>query len=215
MAGEWLKIELALPDKPEVHYIANALSLDPDAVVGKLLRVFIWFDLHTQNGNALGVTFALVDRLAGVTGFGEAMQFAGWLEQRDKTLCMVNFDRHNGESSKKRALSAKRQSRFRNAKDNAPVTQSALPREEKRREEKQGAPDGGPVWTECLQILEAQNLGEKQARAFLGMLCRDYEEPQIVEAVKAAVGKANVTAYVRGVLKSAPKKGQSGLRLAI
>jgi len=134
MAGDWIKMELTLPDKPEVHYIANALNIDPDAVIGKLLRVWAWFDMHTENGNALGVTFALVDRLTCVSGFGEAMQFAGWLEQRDKLLCMVNFDRHTSESAKKRALTAKRQSKFRNAPVTQPVTLTALPREEKRRD---------------------------------------------------------------------------------
>ena len=134
MAGDWLKMELTLPDKPEVHYIANALNIDPDAVIGKLLRVWAWFDLHTENGNALGVTFALVDRLTCVSGFGEAMQFAGWLEQREKQLCMVNFDRHTSESAKKRALTAKRQVKFRNALVTQNVTLAASPREEKRRD---------------------------------------------------------------------------------
>lgn len=130
MAGDWMKMELSLADKPEVHYIANALNIDPDSVIGKLFRVWAWFNTHTTDGNALGVTFSLVDRLAGVTGFGEAMQFAGWLEQRDKVLHMPRFDRHTSESAKKRALSQKRQQRFRNAD----VTQKSLP--EKRREEK-------------------------------------------------------------------------------
>lgn len=78
----------------------------------------------------------------------------------------------------------------------------------KAKEEKQGAPpDGGPVWNESLLILTEQGLSEKSARAFLGMLCRDWEEPQIVEAVRASVGKANATGYIRGVLKNYPKKG--------
>lgn len=139
MAGDWLKVETALPDKPEVHYIASTLNLDPDAVIGKLLRVWAWFDQHTENGNAVGVTFALVDRLAGVAGFGEAMSFAGWLTQRDRTLMMVNFDRHNSKSAKKRALSGERQKRFRNAD----VTLDVLP--EKRREEVD-IPSFQPFW---------------------------------------------------------------------
>lgn len=129
MAGDWMKIELELSDKPEVHYIANALNMDPDAAVGKLVRVWAWFDKHTQDGNALGVTYSLLDRITGVTGFGEAMCFAGWLEQRDKVLHMPNFDRHNGESAKKRALTNKRVAKIRNA---VSVTKT-LP--EKRREE--------------------------------------------------------------------------------
>lgn len=130
MAGDWMKIELELPDKPEIHAISGILNLDPDCVVGKLIRIWQWFDKHTTDGNAHGVTFSLPDRISGVTGFGEAMMFVGWLEQKDKTLVMPKFDRHTSASAKTRALTNKRVEKVRNA---ANVT-LALP--EKRREEK-------------------------------------------------------------------------------
>lgn len=137
-----MKIELALPDKPEVHYVASTLLLDPDAVVGKLVRVWAWFDKHTIDGNAYGVTTSLVDRLTGVTGFGEAMMFSGWLEQHDKTLHMPKFDVHTSESAKKRAVTAKRQSRFRNRETTQTVTAQALPRKEKKRSNTPISPGG-------------------------------------------------------------------------
>lgn len=130
MAGDWMKIELELPDKPEVHAIANSLNIDPDAVVGKLVRVWQWFDKHTINGNAYGVTYSLLDRITSVTGFGEAMMFVGWIEQNDKVLTMPKFDRHTSSSAKSRALTGKRVEKSRNGDS---VTKT-LP--EKRREEK-------------------------------------------------------------------------------
>ena len=140
MAGDWMKIELELPDKPEVHAIAGMLNIDPDAVVGKLIRVWQWFDKHTTNGNAYGVTFSLPDRISGVIGFGEAMAFAGWLEQNDKTLTMPKFDSHTSASAKTRAGTAKRVANHRVIIDHKcngeSVTQTvtdALPREEKKR----------------------------------------------------------------------------------
>lgn len=136
MAGDWMKIELELPDKPEVHSIAATLNIDPDAVVGKLIRIWQWFDKHTTDGNAYGVTFSLPDRISGVTGFGEAMMFVGWLEQNDKYLVMPKFDRHTSKSAKTRALTAKRVSECKkkgNGKGNGDSVTSALPREEKRR----------------------------------------------------------------------------------
>jgi hypothetical protein len=69
--------------------------------------------------------------------------------------------------------------------------------------------DAGPIWTECLSVLRDQRFSEASARAFLGMLCRDYEEPVIVGAVKAAIGKADAKGYILGVLKDKPKKGQA------
>jgi hypothetical protein len=103
MAGDWMKVELTLPDKPEVHYIAGMLNMDPDAVIGKLMRVWRWFNENTVDGKAIGVTFSLIDRITMTAGFGEAMQFAGWLVQESKLLVMPAFDRHTSKSAKRRA----------------------------------------------------------------------------------------------------------------
>jgi hypothetical protein len=139
LAGDWLKMEVSLPEKPEVWQIAGILRIDPDAVVGKLLKVWRWFDAHTENGNAVGVTYALVDSISGVTGFGEAMALCSWLEQDGSVLRLPRFGRHNGKTAKNRALTAKRVASHKeksNAEGNAPGVSDALPREEKRREEK-------------------------------------------------------------------------------
>lgn len=131
MAGDWMKIELDLPDKPEIYSIAGMVNKEPEFVVGALIKIWAWFDKHTVDGNAFGVTYSLPDRIAGVTGFGEAMMFVGWLEQNDKILSMPKFDRHTSQSAKTRALTSKRVEKTRNAN----VTVNALPREEKRRED--------------------------------------------------------------------------------
>ena len=139
MAGDWIKLQKDTPDKPEVLAIASRMNLDPDAVVGKLVRIWSWFDTHTVDGNALSVTYALLDRLAGITGFAEQMSFVGWLNQEGHVLSLPNFEYHNGETAKKRALGKNRQDKHRsndesNANSNASSVINALP--EKRREEK-------------------------------------------------------------------------------
>lgn len=136
-----MKVELDLPDKPEVHAIAGIINKEPEFVVGALIKIWAWFDKHTTDGNAFGVTFALPDKLVGVTGFAEAMLFVGWLEQKDKYLSMPKFDRHTSDSAKNRASTAKRVNKSRANKDNKlfekcndnNVTKT-LPREEKIRE---------------------------------------------------------------------------------
>ena len=134
----WMKIDLELPEKPEVHVIAGIISKDPEFVVGALIKVWGWFDKHTTDGNAFGVTYSLVDRITNVTGFGEAMSFVGWLEQKDKYLIMPKFDRHTSESAKQRALTSKRVAENRaksTEKCNDDSVTSALPREDKIRED--------------------------------------------------------------------------------
>lgn len=133
MAGEWLKFDKATPEKPEVFAMATELGIDPDAVVGKLMRIWSWFDTHTTDGNAMRVTPPLLDRIAGITGFVAAMANCGWISIETAGCVLPNFSRHCGETAKGRALGAKRSAGFR-ARNGDSVT-SALPREEKRREE--------------------------------------------------------------------------------
>ncbi|KAA5547012.1 hypothetical protein FYK55_00920 [Roseiconus nitratireducens] len=131
MAGDWIKVETTTCDKPEVFIIADELGIDPDAVVGKLIRVWIWADQQTFNGNAGSVTRSLLDRLAGVSGFADAMIKCGWLTFNGDGLTFPNFERHNGKTAKTRALTRKRVQNHRNAQS---VT-DALPEKRRDREE--------------------------------------------------------------------------------
>lgn len=152
MAIPWIKFEVTTSDKMEVGLIADILGIDPDAVVGKLLRVWAWFDENTIDGNASvtqkalqerykcnasSVAKALLDRRVGVVGFCDAMIQVGWMVELDGTISLPNFDRHNGESAKKRAEGGKRVEKHRsgrNAKSVTDVTEKALP--DKIREDK-------------------------------------------------------------------------------
>lgn len=145
MAGDWLKMDCSTPDKPEVLAITAQMGWDdPDLAVGKLFRVWRWFDQQTTNGNAVGVTAALLDRIAGVAGFAQAMQNVGWLVVSEAGLELPNFEKHNGATAKARAQTAKRVANHRasdegNAQGNGGRVTSALAREEKRREEEKSS----------------------------------------------------------------------------
>lgn len=138
MAGDWLKMEAATPDKPEVLAIAARMGWDdPDLAVGKLFRVWRWFDQHTTNGNAPGVTFSLLDRIAGVSGFAFAMQSVGWLSINDEGLMLPGFEKHCGKTAKERAQTARRVASHKekhsgNGKVTPTPLPTALPREDKR-----------------------------------------------------------------------------------
>lgn len=129
MAGDWIKLEHATPQKPEVFRIADALQIDADAVVGKLARIWIWADQQTYAGrfkrNAESnagtvtksatpvVTRSLIDRLAGTEGFADAMHSVGWLEEDEDGLTFPDFDKHTGQTAKQRALTARRAKKHR------------------------------------------------------------------------------------------------------
>ena len=143
MAGDWIKFELITLDKPEVCQIADAADIDCDAVVGKLLRVWGWFDQQTSDGNAPSVSKRLLDRMVGVTGFCEHMKLVGWLAEEDGVISLPNFDRHNGKTAKSRILTAKRVAAHKaasgkgNGKGNASSVSDALPREDVEKSKEQ------------------------------------------------------------------------------
>ncbi|WP_330216529.1 DnaT-like ssDNA-binding domain-containing protein [Pseudomonas sp. AM8] len=132
MAGDWIKFELTTLDKPEVCQIADLAGIDPDAVVGKLMRVWGWFDQQTENGNAPSVSKKLLDRLVGVIGFCEHMKSVDWMIEAQGVISLPHFDRHNGKTAKNRLLTAKRVANHKasNAKGNASSVSDALPKED-------------------------------------------------------------------------------------
>lgn len=138
MASSWIKVEVITPDKPEIFQIAEILNIDPDAVLGKLVRIWAWADQQTVDGNAGCVTKGVLDRIAFITGFADALIAVGWLAYDGNKLILPNFERHNGESSKKRALTNRRVAAHRKnetQKVTLAALQKALPEEEEEEEE--------------------------------------------------------------------------------
>jgi len=117
--------------------MATVLKIDQDAVTGKLLRIWIWADQNSVDGESLCITHAFIDRLADKKGFANAMLAAGWLIGSDGFLTFPNFDRHNGTTAKTRAETNRRVAKHRNKNNVTDVTLTPLekPLPEKRREE--------------------------------------------------------------------------------
>ena len=125
MADFWIKLEKNTPDKPEIFEMAELLSIDPDAVLGKLIRVWCWVDSNSSDGHIKSVTPVLIDRLTMSQGFADAMTSVGWLEENS----IPNFARHLGESAKKRAKDSERKRLSRKTSEGCPkksVTESGL-----------------------------------------------------------------------------------------
>lgn len=143
MAGDWIKVEHATPDKPEVFQMSAVLGIDPDEVFGKLIRFWVWADQQMEKCNAeivTGVTaLKLIDRVVRNDGFAQAMVDVGWLTVNDEGMHIPKFDRHNGQTAKNRALTKNRVQKSR-AKCNDPdvtdVTHPSLQDRYQRREEK-------------------------------------------------------------------------------
>ena len=108
MATHWIKFEHTTPDKPEIVTLSTQLKIHRDAVVGKLMLIWIWADIHSIDGKNMAVTTAFLDRLTSRKGFCAALRAAGWLAGVDGALTLVNFTNHNGATAKTRSIDNRR-----------------------------------------------------------------------------------------------------------
>ena len=184
MAGDWIKFETSTSDKPEVFVIADSLGIDPDAVVGKLLRVWKWFDEHTVNGNAPSVSKMLLNRITGVNDFCDAVISASWMIEEDGIIRLPNFDRHNGETAKQRAQTAKRVAKHKEKTNGASVTKTVkdtLPKEEKRRDKEYKEKMFNQFW----DVWPKKVCKEPASKSFLKLELDDLLFTKIIRAVKS------------------------------
>jgi hypothetical protein len=112
MGQSWMKVELTTPDKVEIHQMSEILNIDSDCVLGKLVRVWGWFNEHSTDGVE---PISVANQLNTITRnnhFCDAMLEVGWLVINKKTIKIPSFDRHNSKGSKQRALNARRQGAY-------------------------------------------------------------------------------------------------------
>jgi hypothetical protein len=144
----WIKVENATPNKPEVLKLARLLGVSRDDAFGKAMRFWIWLDGVTVDGRVDGVTSTDVDAVVGAVGVADALIAAGWLSisEDQQSIVVPNFDRHNGESAKKRAQKTQRQAKWRakhvDAHVDATVSTAASTREDKKRDNTPIVPKG-------------------------------------------------------------------------
>ncbi len=137
MAGDWIKMRTNLGTDPDVICIAASLGLDEFSVVGRLHAMWAWLDSHSDDGTNVRVSSGFLDRLAGLSGFSEAMRAVGWIGGKDGAIHFPGYQSHNGNTAKSRALETKRKQLRRDkcpTRNGTNVPPSAGP--EKRRVEK-------------------------------------------------------------------------------
>lgn len=211
MADFWIKVEKSTPDKAEIFEMAAMLDIDPDAVLGKLIRVWSWVDSNSSDGHIKSVTHVLINRVTNCGGFSEAMKEVGWLLENE----IPNFDRHLGENAKKRSKDAERKRKSRTLSTTGhteSVTEKGLDksREDKIRVEinKDTLPakanDALEVFTYWKDVMRKSNsslFNAKRERAVKARLKEGYT----VEQIKSAILGCSLTDHNMGKNDSGKK----------
>jgi hypothetical protein len=151
MAGDWIKMRGNLWDDPRVTRLCDLTDAGEAQIVGALYWLWATADQHTEDGLLPGLTLRQIDRKTGVPGFAKALCDIGWMEDTPDGVRILRFEEHNGTSAKRRCTDAQRKANIRNVSalqadiaqtEEGRKTPSLGAREEKRREEKDLAPNG-------------------------------------------------------------------------
>lgn len=129
MVGDWIKWQKGLVDKPKVMQIAKALGVSQLEAAAMCMLVWEWADETTEDGFVNVPVEIVVSAIARRTGSREmyqAMLSVGWIQETGTGIVFPGFDKHNGQSAKKRALATERQRRTRvSSTDDMPSTAPA------------------------------------------------------------------------------------------
>jgi len=115
--GQWIKVEKATPDKPELRQIARLCKCSRAEAFLAFFRWLDYADEATSDGFIEFFGPSDIDDQAGLKGFGAALEAVHWIAFNERGAIVSNFQRHNGESAKKRALTNERQSKWRKRVD--------------------------------------------------------------------------------------------------
>lgn len=128
----WVKVLTTLPKDRDIIALARALACGRHEALGIAVEWLCWLDDNSTDGGT-GLTAAEIDGILCRNGACAAFEAVGWAVTGDDGFIVASgFDKHNGETAKKRAETAERVRKHR-ASCNGNVTKKALP--EKRREE--------------------------------------------------------------------------------
>ena len=106
--AKWIKIETHTPDKAELRHIARLCGCTKADAFLAFFRVFVWLDEQTEDGHVDFFTIADADEIGGLAGLGNALEAVRWITFNASGAVVSNWDRHNGQSAKRRCMDAER-----------------------------------------------------------------------------------------------------------
>ena len=109
----WIEVETTTVSKPEVIGLAAQLGISRAHALGLLVVWWSWCDSNMVDGVTRYVTRDAIDDLVAHVGFAAALETVGWVTFSGSDVSIPRFDRHHGNSAKKRRQAAERQRRHR------------------------------------------------------------------------------------------------------
>ncbi|NBZ97023.1 MAG: hypothetical protein EBR40_11480 [Proteobacteria bacterium] len=104
MAGEWIAVDLALDEKPEVQELIDLTGQPVEAVCYRLWKLWGWASMHCADGTARMTIPRLARTCGGDDAFWRAVAAVGWLEidETAATVAVPGWDRRFSQAAKAR-----------------------------------------------------------------------------------------------------------------
>lgn len=123
----WIKIDVDTPNKPAIVRLANDCGVSRGDAFLAFFRLYSWLDEQTADGT-LYADAEEVDAIARLPGTATILARSGWLTfYPDGRLTVTNWQEHNGQSAKRRAMDARRQNECRERKRKAGLPVRSMP----------------------------------------------------------------------------------------
>lgn len=191
--ANWIKVLNTLPRCKAIYALMRALHCKRHAAIGLAVDWLCWLDVNSTNGET-GMLDDEISDVLGWQGAAEALSAVGWVSHDEQGYVVaVDFDKHNGETAKKRAEDAERQRKSRGKRDKChgkSVTDvTAETRPDKIREDiENGSPGGEPKEAAGRdKVAQAMNPDAEPAPKGRGA------RPESAEVVKAYLAQVSNT----------------------
>jgi len=104
MAGEWIAVDLAMPEKPEVQELIDTTGQPVEVVCFRLWKLWGWASMHCTDGSARMTLPRLVRTCGADESFWRAVAAVGWLEidEAGGSVAVPGWDRRFSQCAKSR-----------------------------------------------------------------------------------------------------------------
>ena len=130
-------MRLDLAQDPAVMYCAAEMNTTESHVVGLLHALWSWASRNCCDGSVTGASLESIGRVIGAPELPPLLVKVGWLQVEDSgplpLISFPNWERHNSQSAKQRALTALRMAKSRAAHSDATSVTKAQPEQEQEK----------------------------------------------------------------------------------
>lgn len=108
--SRWIKVGVDTPYKAAIRNMARDCGCTRGDAFLAWFDLYAWLDEQTADGR-LDAGRDEIDRKAGLVGCAASLERSGWLTFTSDGGCIVtNWDEHNGQNAKRRAMNARQMS---------------------------------------------------------------------------------------------------------